>query len=140
MPDSPSIPEGATAVVFYDGECGLCERCVDWCLTRDRHRHLRFAPLQGTTFASIDAPMKPTDLSTMVVWDSGGLHEESDATLALLKGVGGHWRRLASIGRMVPRSLRNIVYRFIAKRRYGWFGTADACRLPSEDDKARFLP
>ena len=84
--------------------------------------------------------MKPTDLSTMVVWDSGGLHEESDATLALLEGIGGHWRRCASIGRMVPRSLRNIVYRFIAKRRYCWFGTADACRLPSEGDKARFLP
>ncbi len=135
-----SIPEGANTIVFYDGECGLCERCVDWGLRRDRHHRLRFAPLQGTTFASIDAPTKPTDLSTMVVWNTRGLHQESDATLAMLEGIGGIWRTIARLGRVVPRSLRNIVYRFIAKRRYGWFGDADACRVPSDEDVVRFLP
>lgn len=140
MPDSPSIPDGATAVVFYDGECGLCEQCVAWCLNRDRHRRLRFAPLQGKTFASLEASEKPTDLSTMVVWDARGLHQESDATLAMLDGIGGPWRAVALMGRALPRALRNVAYRFVARRRYRWFGSGDACRVPRDQEAACFLP
>ena len=76
----------------------------------------------------------------MVVWDARGLHQESDATLAMLKGIGGSWRTLALMGRVLPRALRDVAYRFVASRRYGWFGTADACRVPRDQEAACFLP
>ena len=132
------IPERPT-VLFYDGECGLCHRCVAWCLRHDRAGRLRFAPLQGDTYADLDRP-RPDDLSTMVLLDEDGLWTESDAVLATLRAVGGGWRIVARVGRVIPRSLRNAIYRFVAKRRLGWFGPADSCRLPDEDARESFLP
>ena len=126
-------------VLFYDGECGLCHRCVAWFLRHDRGARLRFAPLQGDTYAGLDRP-RPADVSTMVLLDERGLWTESDAVLSALRAVGGGWRVFASMGRMLPRFLRDAAYRFIAKRRLGWFGPADACRLPGHGDETRFLP
>ena len=123
-------------VLFYDGACGLCHRCVAWASARDRRGRIRFAPLQGGTYASLDIP-RPTDLSTLVALDARGLHTESGAVVALLRGIGGFWS-FAGLGlRLVPPPLRNAGYRFVATRRLGWFGPADRCSLPGETD--RFL-
>jgi predicted DCC family thiol-disulfide oxidoreductase YuxK len=37
------------------------------------------------------------------------------------------------------KALRDVVYRFIARNRYGWFGKRDSCRIPSPAERARFL-
>lgn len=124
-------------VLFYDGGCGLCHRSVAWFLRHDRRRALHFAPLQGDTYAGLDRD-RPTDVSSMVVLDPRGLWIESDAVLAALSAIGGGWKLMASIARLVPRFLRDPAYRFIARHRLGWFGPADACSLPG--DPARFLP
>ncbi|MEE2972054.1 MAG: DCC1-like thiol-disulfide oxidoreductase family protein [Planctomycetota bacterium] len=126
-----------TPVLFFDGECGLCHRSVAWFQRHDRHRVLRYAPLQGATYASLPEP-GPTDLSSMVLVDERGLWIESDGVLAGLRAIGGGWRAAASIGRIIPRFLRDAAYRFVARRRIGWFGAADVCDLPG--DRARFLP
>ena len=128
-----------TPTLFYDGTCGLCARCVRWTLRHDRRGVLRFAPLQGSTFAALDAAHKPRDVETMVLVDSAGLHLRSDAALSLLRHVGGIWGALAAIGRLVPRFIRDRVYRFVAERRLAWFGTADVCALPAAADRERFL-
>ena len=126
-----------TPVLFFDGECGLCHRSVAWFQRHDRRRVLRYAPLQGRTYASLSEP-GPTDLSTMVLVDERGLWIESDGVLAGLRAIGGGWWALAAVGRLIPRFLRNAAYRFVARRRIGWFGPADACELPG--DTSRFLP
>ena len=76
----------------------------------------------------------PTDLSSMVVVDDRGLWTESDAVIAGLRAIGGGWALVAGFGRLIPRFLRNGLYRFVARRRLGWFGPADACNLPGEVD------
>ncbi|MCP4834102.1 MAG: DUF393 domain-containing protein [Phycisphaera sp.] len=136
---SETVPPSTatTPVLFFDGECGLCHRSVAWFQRHDRHRALRYAPLQGETYAGLHEP-RPADLSTMVLLDDRGLWTESDGVLAGLRAIGGGWAALAWIGRLIPRFLRNGAYRFIAHRRLGWFGPADACSLPG--DATRFLP
>lgn len=124
-------------MLFYDGECGLCHRCVSWFQRHDRRQAISFAPLQGETYSNLDAE-KPNDVSTMVFVDARGLWIESNAVLAGLRAIGGGWRVLAAIGGLVPRFLRDAMYRFVARRRIGWFGPADACSLPG--DASRFLP
>lgn len=125
--------------LFFDGECGLCARAVQWCLRRDRRRVLRFAPLRGETYGALDAPNKPTDMTTMVLRDVDGVHVRSDAVLRLMRHVGGAWSVLAAAGRVVPRGLRDAVYRRVAARRMLWFGAADRCAFVKEEDRARFL-
>jgi predicted DCC family thiol-disulfide oxidoreductase YuxK len=130
----------ARPILFYDGDCGLCARSVQWALRHDHRGVVHFAPLQGTTYAAIDAPGKSTALNTVVLHDARGLHTRSDAVLGLLDALGGIWPSVASAGRIIPRGLRDWAYAFIAKRRIAWFGTADACALPKADQAGRFLP
>ena len=124
-------------VLFYDGDCGLCHRCVAWASARDRRGRVRFAPLQGETYASLEVP-RPTDLSTLVALDDRGLHVLSGAVVALLRAIGGVWTIAGALLRLVPPPLRNAGYRFVAGRRLGWFGPTDRCSLPGDAD--RFLP
>jgi predicted DCC family thiol-disulfide oxidoreductase YuxK len=126
-------------ILFYDGECGLCARAVQWVLRRDAHGLFRFAPLQGSTYASLNRE-RPTDCSTMVLLDGDDLLTESDAAIRIARRVGGPWGAMAAIGAIVPRSLRNALYRAVARRRHRWFGHADACRLATAEERGRFLP
>ncbi|MDZ4772578.1 MAG: DCC1-like thiol-disulfide oxidoreductase family protein [Planctomycetota bacterium] len=126
-------------ILFYDGECGLCAKSVQWCLDHDVRAKLRFAPLQGPTYAKLALEAKPTDLATVVLYDEGRLHVRSDAVLRLLHHIGGGFGLLGSIGRVIPRFLRDAAYRFVATRRHSWFGAADRCRLPTPGESARFL-
>lgn len=135
-----SAPNDDAPILFYDGECGLCARSVQWCLDHDRRGVLRFAPLQGETYARLDRSDRPMDLGTVVLLDGDGLHVRGDAVLRLLKHVGGGWRVLGAIGRVVPRPVRDAAYDFVARRRLVWFGGADRCRLPIAAMRSRFLP
>ena len=40
---------------------------------------------------------------------------------------------------LVPKFLRDPVYRFIGNHRYSWFGKRETCRLPTPEERARFL-
>lgn len=126
-------------ILFYDGECGLCARSVQWCLEHERAGVLRFAPLQGATYAALALEAKPTGLDTLVLLDEGRLWVRGDAVLRLLARCGAGWRLLAICARIVPRCVRDACYRFVAGRRHAWFGAADRCRLPTSRESARFL-
>lgn len=129
-------------IVFYDGVCGLCDRSVRFLLQRDRRATLRFAPLQGETAWA--RPELPAELRSVVFVLRPNTAQEqiffrSEAALRLLDHVGGGWR-IVSWLRLIPRPIRDVVYGFIASRRYRWFGKFDACRIPPPEWRARFLP
>lgn len=132
-------------LVLYDGLCGLCDRTVQFLLARDRGRVLFFAPLQGETASAVLARhCLGADLSTMVFVRDAGLPEEevllrSDGVLGALLAIGGPWGLLARVARLVPWPLRDAVYRWIAANRYRWFGRLDTCRVPSPEERRRFL-
>lgn len=129
-------------IVFYDGVCGLCDRWVRFVLKRDKHRTLRFAPLQGATArARTDLP---AELRTMVLILRPGTSDEqiftrSEAALRLLNHLGCFWR-LVSWLRIIPRPIRDAGYDLIARRRYRWFGKFEACRVPPPEWREQFLP
>lgn len=126
-------------MLFYDGECGLCARTVQWSVKRDRNGVLRYAPLQGETYARLALDGKPVELETIVLSDAEGLHVRDEAILRLLKHLGGGWGVLGALGRLVPPFARRAAYRYIARHRIAWFGTADRCELPAGALRERFL-
>jgi len=136
----PDPSQSAAPILYYDGDCGLCARTVQWCLHHDRREVLRFAPLQGQTYASLMAQDKPTGLDTMVLSDEEGLHVRSRAALRMLRHIGGPWRLLGIVGSVVPRFIGDALYDAIARRRLAWFGRADACSLAGPQARSRFLP
>lgn len=124
-------------IVCFDGVCGLCNGFVDFLVQHDRARVLRYAPLQGATAARVEG--LPRDLDSVVVVDGGRVLVKSDAALTALSRLGGVWR-LSAVARVIPRALRDRVYDLIARNRYRWFGKHEACRRPTADEAAWFLP
>jgi predicted DCC family thiol-disulfide oxidoreductase YuxK len=149
MSGSASESEGSTRsllenamppVLFFDGECGLCNHSVRWLLDHDRRRVLSFAPLQGELATHRLAPLASNYRDwSVALWDQAGVHFESDAALRAIACLGGRWR-LARLFLLVPRVIRNGIYRFIARNRIRWFGRVDSCALLSAEDRARLLP
>lgn len=127
------------AIVFFDGVCGLCNRSVDFLIRADRKGRLRFSPLQGESAGATLPANRLEDLNTIIYQDERGLHYESDAILRILLRVGGCWK-LAVVAFMVPRFVRNAIYRWISRNRYRWFGKKETCRLPTPAERSRFLP
>lgn len=131
-------------LVLYDGVCGLCDRGVQWLIRHDRNHRLIYAPLQGNTARPFLARHGiGTDLETMVLVIGAQTDQEqvlvrSDAWLRILAELGGVWRVLGW-GRVLPRGLRDAVYRWVARNRYRWFGQFDTCRIPASEQAELFL-
>ncbi len=131
-------------MLFYDGHCALCHFSVKFVLKHDRPGKLfRFAPLLGPTFAARVPAEKRAGLpdSVVVLTNEGALLVRSDAFLHVLRQLGGGWRALAAVIGVIPRSLRDVAYDFIARVRYRVFGTReDSCPVMAPDLRARFDP
>ena len=130
-------------VVVFDGVCNLCNGTVDFLLRNDITNQLLFTPFQMeggsgvgsrllAQFGVYDAPV-----SVYVIYQNR-LYSESDAILFLCSYLRRPWRWFR-ITRIVPKPLRNLIYRFIARNRYKWFGIKDFCRLPIPEEQSRFL-
>ncbi len=132
-------------VLLFDGTCGLCHGFVRFMLRRDRHRRLlRLAPLESSAARLILAHHPEATGIDSVVWveplatpDEKAL-TRSDAVLRALEYLGMPWS-LLRIFRAVPRPLRDWVYDYVARKRYGWFGRYDVCPLPTPEEQARYL-
>lgn len=132
-------------LVLYDGVCGLCNRLVQFLLKRDRQNRLLFASLQSDLGKQILSrhDLKADKLDTFYVvenyeFPSEHLLDRSDAILRVVGKLGGIWK-IASMGKLMPRFLRDLLYRLIAKNRYRVFGKYETCMMPDPRHKAKFL-
>ncbi len=80
----------------------------------------------------------PENPETMIVVDGQSVLRDSDAVLAIYDGLGWPWKALSVI-RLVPRFIRDPLYRLIARNRYRIFGRREACWLPSPEQARRIL-
>jgi predicted DCC family thiol-disulfide oxidoreductase YuxK len=119
----------------------LCNRSVQFVLRHDRLRRYRFATsqsLSGRTLLTTHGLDPHMPVSVLLV-DNGRGYTQSTAVLRVLAGFGPGWRLLAAAGRVCPRAWRDRLYRFVATRRYRWFGRNEVCLLPPQGDAWRFL-
>ena len=134
------------AVMLYDGLCGFCDGTVQFIVARDRHRTLRFAPLQGEFAAEFfvrHPKLRSVDSIILVqpatAIDSEHISVRSDAIVLLAQYVGGVWTAFGAVMRIIPQVVRDAGYSAIAKIRYRIFGRRDACRIPTAEEKSRFI-
>ena len=137
---------GSNPIILYDGVCGLCNRLVQFLLKHDREGRLRFASLQSDFAEKVLGRhgLNAQDLDTVHVVENYDQPAErvlqrSDAVLRAGRDLGGFWGASSSMGRLVPRPLRDLVYRFVAVNRYRVFGKYDSCMLPDINQRSRFL-
>jgi len=137
-------------ILLYDGVCGLCNRLVQFVLRRDPAGVFRFAALQSPVAGRILSRhgVDALDLDTLYVVVNADQPDEillprSDAVIFFLRRLEGpgrwFWRLAGSLLQLVPRALRDRGYGVVARWRYRMFGRYDACPLPSDETRSRFL-
>jgi len=127
-------------VLLFDGVCNLCDGLVQFIIKRDQKARFRFASLQSEIGQALaeQAGLEPTNMGTAILYDGEEFHLKSDMALGVARQLGGFWSVFV-IFRMVPRSIRDGVYDWIARNRYKWFGQKDECMIPTPELKSRFL-
>ncbi|MEZ4262814.1 MAG: thiol-disulfide oxidoreductase DCC family protein [Polyangiaceae bacterium] len=152
--DEAAEAQEATAMtgplVLFDGVCNLCNGSVNFMIDRDPGARLRFAALQskgaraalegalGKDAADRALPSEGDDPGSVLLFQEGKLYDRSSAALRIARHLTWPWRVLFVL-LVVPRPLRDLVYRFIAENRYRWFGKSEVCRVPTPELRARFL-
>ncbi len=137
--DQVRIADGHPVVVF-DGVCNLCDATVRFILDRDPAGRFRFAANQSAVGRELLARhgLDPTDLSSVYLIEDGRLWARSTAVLRIVRHLRRPWP-LAYGLILVPRPVRDLAYRVVARLRYRLFGRRKACRLPRPGERSRFL-
>lgn len=123
-------------IVYFDGYCNVCNAFVDFLIRRTDD--VKFASLQGSTAEQRLPASFTSAVSTMVFESEGRTYQESSAAIRALAEIGGVWS-LMKIFLLVPPFVCDAVYRWVARHRYLWWGKRDTCRVPSAEERARFL-
>ena len=127
-------------ILLFDGVCNLCNGFVQWVIRRDEKALFRFAALQSDVGQHLlnRAGLSTEELSTVVLYHENTFYTHSDVPLIVLKKLGPP-SSILYIFRMVPKSLRDAVYNWVALNRYRWFGKKESCMIPTPELKSRFL-
>ncbi len=126
-------------LVFYDGECGLCDRAVQFILQHDREGHFCFAPLQGETAAKL-LKDQYNDVDSLILIENyktdPQVYLEGEAILRICSLLPFPYHLLYG-GIILPRAIYNGAYRWVARRRKRLFSVT--CMLPDPKQPTRFL-
>jgi len=128
------------SIIFFDGVCNLCEGFVQWIIRRDPHGQFYFSSLQSDFaqdfFQTRDET--PSNLSSVLLYHNKQVFTDSDVSFLVVRQLGFPWAILYPL-RIVPRIIRDNVYRWVAGNRYKWFGKKEQCMIPTPELSARFL-
>ena len=138
--EQQTLDASENPVLLFDGVCNLCNASVQWILKRDKRGLFRFAALQSDTGQGLlkRFGIAADHFDSVVLIAGDQVFTHSDAPLEILRCLGGLWS-LAIVFKIIPRPLRDIVYNWIARNRYRWFGRREQCMLPRREWQNRFL-
>ena len=128
-------------LVFFDGDCAFCSRGIRLLARLDRLDRIRLSPLQGPLAVEKGLGRYASEAEgSMVVFREldGAVFTHSGSVLEMARALGFPWNVFAVFS-LVPKGIRDGLYKWIAGNRYRWFGKTDACQLPSQDVLRRLI-
>ena len=130
----------SSPIILFDGVCNLCNGAVQVAIERDPTAIFRFASLQSDFGQSILAQnvVDTEGGGTIILLENGKVYDRSTAALRVARQLSG-WIKYLYVFIIVPKFVRDFVYRIIAKNRYRWFGKQESCWMPTKELKVRFL-
>lgn len=131
-------------IILFDGHCHMCHGLVKFIIPRDPGGYFQFASLQsevarrllseagGVGHHTGEAP------DSVFLIENNRIYSHSTAALRISRRLRGLWK-VSYLFILVPRPLRDVVYRWIARNRYRFFGRSEHCMLPTPEQRERFL-
>ncbi len=101
-------------IIFYDGDCGLCQRSVAFLYQIDVNKQLCFAPLNGVTYCNY--LKAPANMETVLYFNGQKLFSKSTAIINCIVDMGGLWKLIVVL-KVVPLFIRDFLYNLIASNR-----------------------
>lgn len=130
-------------IIFFDGVCNLCNNFIDQIIKKDKKKIIYYSSLQADVTKDLLKPfnVEVTDktMSTIFFYENGKLFKQSTAVLKVYTNLGSGYKIAAKLLLVIPSFIRNLVYNFIAKNRYRFFGKKETCRLPTKEEKNQFI-
>ena len=117
-------------ILYYDGLCVLCNKSMRFIINRDRKNQFKIGFL--------DAFKNQDKQDSVILVHKGNKYHYSTAVIKSLILIGGIYK-LAALLFIFPKSLRDFVYKMIARNRYKWFGRHNTCPTLPEEWKERFI-
>ncbi len=133
--------EEGKKIVLFDGVCNLCNGFVQFIIKKDLDDTFRFAALQSEVGQQLilKRGIDPKKMDSVFLIEPGVAYfNKSDAALQIGQHLNGY-RTLSKLLYLIPNKLRNIVYDYVGRNRYKWYGKTTECMVPTPEIKAKFL-
>ena len=134
------FPKGKK-IILFDGVCNLCEASVQFVIKYDKKDVFRFVALQSELGKEIikHIGLDIKNIDSVILYEPGiAYNYKSAAALEIARNLGGFFH-FGTVFKLIPNGLRNLIYDYIARNRYLWYGKKDSCLLPTEEIKSKFL-
>ncbi len=133
------LPQDKKIIVF-DGVCNLCNHWVQFVIARDIKDQFRFVALQSDLGKQIIDHLKVNkSLDSIILYEPGVAYfYKSEAVLEICNTLGG-WLVLVNVFNVIPQSLQDKLYDYVANNRYRWYGKNEQCMVPTPKIKSKFL-
>ena len=126
-------------ILFFDGNCGLCNRSIKFVLRKEKNHELFFSPLQSEFAKEIFREKNINhNFNTMMLLENGKVYNKSSASLRTTKYLKGLWPLMQGF-LIVPPFIRNFFYNILSKNRIAWFGISNYCDMMTPELKKRFI-
>ncbi len=127
-------------IILFDGICNLCNKAVQYVIKNDPGEIFKFATLQSHTGQRLlkEHKLSGLNFNSFILIQEGYVFTRSTAALKVAQKLNGHIKLLYGFI-IVPTFIRDLVYNFISKNRYKWFGKRETCMNPTPSLQRRFL-
>lgn len=127
-------------IILFDGVCNLCNGAINFVIKKDKKNIFKFAPLQSEIGKTLLSQFKidTSEVDSIILVDGEKYYAKSSAALRISKELSGAYPLLYGFI-ILPRFIRDLVYDYIAKNRYKWFGKKESCMIPTPELKEKFL-
>jgi predicted DCC family thiol-disulfide oxidoreductase YuxK len=127
-------------IILFDGVCNLCNGAINFIIARDPKNRYKFAALESEVGQKLLATheINPDEIDSIVLIRNNNAYVKAGAAIRIAQYMSGGWPIFYAF-RIIPGFLSNVIYDFIAKNRYRWFGKKDSCMIPTPELKSKFL-
>lgn len=135
----PAFSAGAVFAVM-DAQCALCARGASWIARHDRAQEFTIVPLQSAVGGALmrHYGLDPLDPTSWLYVEHGQAFSSLDALIRVGHRLGGIWKGFGAL-QILPESVRDFLYRTVARNRYRIFGRTDLCAMPDTEVQKRLL-
>ena len=134
------LPKGKK-IILFDGVCNLCDSMLQYIIKHDKKDVFRFVAIQSELGQKIvkHIGVDTSKTDSIILYQPGVAYfYKSSAAIEIAKDLDG-FLHYGTAFRIIPAAFRNLVYDYIAKNRYKWYGKKEQCMMPTPELKSKFL-